>query len=72
MFKLIMVVIVASTLSADLSHLLEQLSQGERGDYLSYFQSPSLSGFYLYAFVLSGAHSIKPLCFATIVTLYLN
>ena len=36
MFKLIMVVIAASTLGADLSHLLEQLSQGERGkDYFT-------------------------------------
>ena len=72
MYKLILVFVLASTLGADLSHLLEQLSQGERGDYLLYFQSPSLSGFYLYAVVLFGAHSIKPLCFATIVTLYLN
>ena len=59
MYKLIMVFVLASTLGADLSHLLEQLSQGERGDDLFYFQSPSLSGFYLYAFVLSWAHSIK-------------
>ena len=52
MFKLIMVVIVVSTLGADLSHLLEQLSQGERGEYLSFLQSPSLSGFDLNAFVV--------------------
>ena len=59
MYKLIMVFVLASTLGADLSHLLEQLSQGERGDDLFYFQSPSLSGLLLDAFVLSWAHSTK-------------
>ena len=50
MLKLIFVFLLASTLGADLSHLLEQLSQGERGEYLFDFQSPSSSGFNIFTF----------------------
>ena len=46
-------VLLAGTLGADLTGLLEQLSQGERGEYLFDFQSPSSSGFNIFIFVVS-------------------
>ena len=55
MYKLILVFVLASTLGADLSHLLEQLSQGERGEDYFTFNRRHYLGFYFYAFVLSWA-----------------
>ena len=50
MYKLILVFVLASTLGADLTGLLEQLSQGERGEDLFDFQSPASSGFNIFSF----------------------
>ena len=55
MYKLILAFGLASTLGADLSHLLEQLFQGERGEDYFTFNRRHYLGFYFYSFVVTWA-----------------